>query len=361
MAAIYSRAKHVLIWPGPLPYKMRGIRAVSKFLRAAKWISDDLYWECSGRVYLYYLMFEMRGLQYWRRLWIIQEVILAKQVFLVTGMKLVHWTDLTQLEGSNVGAISDSDQTGQKAIKALMRNRGDLKSRGHTFSELLPSYYRSECSDRRDRVFGMMGLLKEEAALTVDYALNCASLFTRAFILYAPNCLHTMNLFQSALAPALGVVPLFFCPHRLEEHPLRDRGLLPGSESAGRQPLKLYFAVFEIPPIVDSAIIKLEFFDFEGVLCPSCKAVCLHYFKSVPGRGCHDGYCEVLECPIPSAVWLGISPGWRKGLERRRVYEEQNGLEMSPDDKLTGPLPNDWVDSNEKGLPKPISSSMTEG
>ncbi|KAJ4329094.1 hypothetical protein N0V84_000453 [Fusarium piperis] len=114
---------------------------------------------------------------YFSRMWIIQEVLLAKSVALHWGTATSPWRTLSE------GHLEELKKYGiDSCIPEWMRIRATTKNfrNSETLGELLFSAMGSTASNDRDKVYGIYGLLfdAEEEGLTVDYSLSVKQVFT---------------------------------------------------------------------------------------------------------------------------------------------------------------------------------------
>ena len=92
MAEIYAKADNVIVWLGnPLPSQRRNLKALqrrlSKLCPTGNWDLNAMYglaYVCSSR--------------YWTRLWIVQELLLARNVMIRFGDWLFDWDSLAELQ-----------------------------------------------------------------------------------------------------------------------------------------------------------------------------------------------------------------------------------------------------------------------
>ncbi|KAH7246971.1 heterokaryon incompatibility protein-domain-containing protein [Fusarium solani] len=113
---------------------------------------------------------------YFSRMWIIQEVLLAKTAELHWGTATILWQPFNEDHLRVLGYGIDS------YIPEWMRIRATTKNfrNSETLADLLFSAMGSTASNNRDKVYGIYGLLldAEEEGLTVDYSLSVAQVFT---------------------------------------------------------------------------------------------------------------------------------------------------------------------------------------
>ena len=133
---------------------------------------------------------------YWKRLWIIQEVMLAENLIILCGDQVCEWSILVsiiaeldylgQILGPN-GLPIDKSSGNQTPIPQLKRlqaqvgssrayniltkgadsDRRQKREQGWEFHELIQAWLYQECSDPRDQVYGLLGLAHGE--ITADY------------------------------------------------------------------------------------------------------------------------------------------------------------------------------------------------
>ncbi|KAI0155796.1 heterokaryon incompatibility protein-domain-containing protein [Pestalotiopsis sp. NC0098] len=148
---------------------------------------------------------------YFRRMWIVQEVILSRDIWVMCGSGICTWGDLKaycsidgdidlihKVAGSDIignywfhgwagyeklnfrnaeGAAMDSLAN----LNSVLWSRASHKLRPPTLADLLYLYLDRECRDPRDRVYALLGLLLPETleanALPVDYDISLEDLF----------------------------------------------------------------------------------------------------------------------------------------------------------------------------------------
>lgn len=95
---------------------------------------------------------------YWRRLWIVQELILAKAAFIAMGA-----TDIDI-------DIMDSLLRPYGTLKEIQRYRYQSAwGENLQLSTLLVSFRYSVCSLPQDRIYGLLGLVGKDAIQIIDY------------------------------------------------------------------------------------------------------------------------------------------------------------------------------------------------
>lgn len=162
---------------------------------------------------------------YWRRMWIVQEFILAKNVFILCGHEGAWWKDLVHFwhdtklvhcaEGVREFFKGYSAQSlppkGLAALVFARRSRGDnifAQIAPLSVHQLMAIFSYGKCSDRRDRIYALLALIEPKAgveALLADYMIPAEKLYYR-FLGYAGqlDCSRNTTWFRRELRKALG-------------------------------------------------------------------------------------------------------------------------------------------------------------
>lgn len=226
MSKIYSRARGVVMWLGEegddSQLAMDLIRRWGKGVLTAMETDRDACYKNSLKACLPFIdnPFDKRSLEalgcllkrdYWRRVWIIQEVVLAKSRIMLCGNAMVYhenfyvayaiWSDIQNLNtGKTVDyelATSFTRYLGPPSVATLamlIYQRSARRRAGEPLGEdmfsLIESSWNFVSSDPRDRIYGLFGLLEENSPLPVpiDYGI-------------APDKIHlafTMGLIQTS-------------------------------------------------------------------------------------------------------------------------------------------------------------------
>lgn len=178
MGEIYQQAKHVLIYPGRISWS-------STFLRGSFRQAEN----CQPRYPALDLllrpfrslvrhnsqspMFQPHLYPYWNRLWIVQELALAKKRYIVTDSTLLPWRQFEY--AASADGPYNVDYTKRPAVWKLCENV--RRNRTRWLEELIVMFEASECEDIRDHVYGLIGYASPKPALSVDYGIDMTSLF----------------------------------------------------------------------------------------------------------------------------------------------------------------------------------------
>lgn len=108
--------------------------------------------------------------QYWSRLWVIQEIMLAKSLLLLHAGILRYWQHL-RVQLCETGFKSECPNIViRKVIPSIITNKFAL----HRALELFPAH---DCHDSRDKVYGLMGIVHEKERIEIDYNKNAPVIY----------------------------------------------------------------------------------------------------------------------------------------------------------------------------------------
>lgn len=179
MDEIYRRAKEVIAW---IPD-----------------VSDALEQLQTGGVGIlppsYFYIQKLFRAPYWTRVWVQQEVMLARQLIIMSsadsGTWLVLWEEIAQAVLSqppreNSLEFFDPLRTPKEhdppILKALLQYRGSSMLRhGFHLHEALSNFDICACSDPKDHVYGLLGIVRPEERIRIDYNLNIEEVWRSAF------------------------------------------------------------------------------------------------------------------------------------------------------------------------------------
>lgn len=202
MSDIYHRATYVYVWLGscngaieeamreiksafrrfydsrraPTRVSRRNRRTVKKVKNKtrANVYTDPWYSEKLRRAFNYFFTNE-----YWQRVWIVQEIMLARYIRIMCGRTLLSWEELRRFCLLGLDLFPDKfrpevpDQLRWLAEHALVAKQ-------YTYSDLFAMFSTSCCHDPRDKVYGLQGLLPPDRRLNIDYARSLVKVFRDA-------------------------------------------------------------------------------------------------------------------------------------------------------------------------------------
>ncbi|KAK6829855.1 HET-domain-containing protein [Apiospora arundinis] len=141
---------------------------------------------------------EMRSLlsrAYWTRIWIVQELCVAREILFLCGRETMSWEAfhrfvLSEREGET-GTIDHSRSLQRSMVLLSVLNlqvlapynlvdlRDKFKTTDTSLGTLLTSCSQAEASDPRDRVFALLGLANDETAKEIipDYSRSPCSVY----------------------------------------------------------------------------------------------------------------------------------------------------------------------------------------
>lgn len=196
MGNIYSQACQVIIWLG---LATEGTNAlVRHLLRSQQQRFLEAHHETRHlhEIHVSHALIDA-GAQdlyqrdYWLRTWVIQEILLAKELVVFIGAETIAWRYVSgfllfgegQL-GSKLEHVIPSSAPADvlrithayRIFRQRMVFQGTMHS--HPLVSLLRQFAHSQCRDTRDRVFGLLGLVEQGEGFPVDYNMAKSDLFT---------------------------------------------------------------------------------------------------------------------------------------------------------------------------------------
>ena len=225
MGQVYTSARRVHIWLGP---ERAGIGLLFKFCNVLKGSETD--GKVRGRFEEVFGEHNEAAFQeavqafttcsYWRRLWVIQEILLAKDLRVHCGKYEVNWNALYEgcqrvLLGEVWKSQSDPSSSFGGAPEAIAEatpedfdhsryvslylqsmnggpsdvtgrsrssQRATRSKRLYTLKDAISLHGLAECTDRHDRIYGLLGLVlrgNDSGYFSADYGEHLATLFQR--------------------------------------------------------------------------------------------------------------------------------------------------------------------------------------
>ncbi|OAQ60465.1 heterokaryon incompatibility [Pochonia chlamydosporia 170] len=143
MPHIYSRAASVVVWLGP------------------QYITTDTDVEEN----LQKTIQDVAGDEYWKRVWILQEIGKARKIRVCIGSgDALEWDRFVK----HVEKHSDGDESGvgPLSLQAMRRNK---YSGSCSLKKLLENHVDALCKDPRDKIYGLVGLAVDGRDFPIDY------------------------------------------------------------------------------------------------------------------------------------------------------------------------------------------------
>ncbi|KAI1392149.1 HET-domain-containing protein [Hypoxylon trugodes] len=194
MGLIYRRAEQVLIWLGQ---EADGSRKAMKLIDSisdigveesdieASLLNDAHYARWQDVVRLF-------DRSYWRRVWVRQEVALAKGIVVLCGDYMMSWdalieaavflnehaTDFEPIVAELTRYSSGyGDAIGMDILREMI-----LKDNEIPLEDVVLHLRQCECTDQRDKVYGALGLVGPKSHVPIDYGLDKVTIYTKAAI-----------------------------------------------------------------------------------------------------------------------------------------------------------------------------------
>ncbi|EPE33450.1 hypothetical protein GLAREA_06463 [Glarea lozoyensis ATCC 20868] len=182
MGHIYSTAKNVIIWLGHEdgPTK-RAFQTIEEFANpsciAVLEPSENEVQKATSA------LSHFLDRQYWKRVWVIQEIVLAKSITIYSGYHMLQWSDLAKAcrNRDGVGIPPEMAKQGlrllQDSIAAFLERSRTEPETGRTLLNLLHACQDSHATDVRDMVYGLLGIANDSSFLEVDYKKSALELW----------------------------------------------------------------------------------------------------------------------------------------------------------------------------------------
>ena len=191
MGDIYRNANCVLVWLGPAADDSD---AYFDYLDNTDEVSKEQMKEAATSAVSF-----LAKRPYWRRAWIKQELILAKEITVYCGCRVKNGESFFVF--ATLFTIDLVEGYDDYMLKIYMHRC----SKPETLEELLCRYNNSECSNHRDRVFALLSMASDCKGLEsrlVDYSLSIPALFFAFIAQLEPQ---NVSGFATSLQDALAV------------------------------------------------------------------------------------------------------------------------------------------------------------
>lgn len=210
MGNIFSKAKEVVCWLG---LEDEGTKTAFDSLRCAETYRGPT-WGFQQRVERSSsALWRLLQRDYWSRLWIVQEIVLARNLTLMCGKHLLSWNFL-EMFISNVKA--NRDHILMRPLRGIenlpvatlvAHRRREHRTRGSerdwrlprkTLLYLLSDYRDCGCLDPRDKIYGLVGLFNDQAIahFKVNYDRNLENLLLYTLAYLSPEIYDTTQLYS---------------------------------------------------------------------------------------------------------------------------------------------------------------------
>jgi hypothetical protein len=169
MSRIYRQAQHVLVWPGDWPKDNPLIPDGLKGWMLA--YNGESTWTTLKR-YCNEIYMAFERLEYFGRVWIIQELILARERSIILGAQLLRWEDVSRFLRAYSNDLWEDNSTSEASHAASLVHRIDARDRealSDTLNVLLQESIRGRCSEPQDHLYAILGLVDEKGKFPVNY------------------------------------------------------------------------------------------------------------------------------------------------------------------------------------------------
>lgn len=185
MSLIYGRASTVIVWLG-LPEKsdeiaLRILRDSTPYWRKTSTTKPQLRVANTA-------MTEFFRKPYWHRLWVIQELILARQRHVWCGEMNFSWNEIKQfcnlyrqdfVDGHRQSAQCDDLDIPRPLVHVTVDATPSLRV---SFADAITAYALNECADTRDAVYGLQSIVIAEERLAIDYTKSVKEVYFDAVL-----------------------------------------------------------------------------------------------------------------------------------------------------------------------------------
>ncbi|KAG8355395.1 hypothetical protein FVEN_g6877 [Fusarium venenatum] len=188
MRQIYARAGHVNIWLGQedddsdIAMDFLACRAKQKL--KCRGLGYRSPWSRQeGRALMH-----LCNRPYWRRMWIIQEIIYAKDITIWCGSKSCEWSAAESLYLKMKSLEDENWQTHHEYVVQVLQSSAAVMiwQRAHwrhpdttapSLLTLINIFQDWQCTDIRDKVYSLVEMASKDTAVTPDYSLSAHQLY----------------------------------------------------------------------------------------------------------------------------------------------------------------------------------------
>ncbi|KAK1754438.1 heterokaryon incompatibility protein-domain-containing protein [Echria macrotheca] len=238
MPTTYSRASSVIVWLGADSPHQDGRLCLEFFDRLARLITSSLSEPSASEKNSWRIRLKINRLvstfldsapealvsflerPWFRRRWIIQEVVLAKDVVMHCGSSSIPWKIfelvMVELFSNDKGGFTSEHRT---TMRTMARMRHDQEGARRQFPlETLVEFSSFLCADPRDRLYALYGVMQQwfpgsggtNSTGTIDYAISVEETYTKfATLMLRSNCSGRAELKYSPLTHTLQLAASF--------------------------------------------------------------------------------------------------------------------------------------------------------
>jgi hypothetical protein len=171
MAQIYRKASSVLVWLGvEADGSDAAMDAINDSMRTLVEACKDIE--------------DLFKRPYWQRLWILQEVLLGENIVVHCGKKSFPWWKLNRLllsprpwkeQRRTRDWLNDVSEWKcmveiNRIARVLVEEKADFDGKGQRLSYMLGMFGILECQDVRDKVYGLLSLVRDSGTININYS-----------------------------------------------------------------------------------------------------------------------------------------------------------------------------------------------
>ncbi|KPI35920.1 uncharacterized protein AB675_10499 [Cyphellophora attinorum] len=137
--------------------------------------------------------------EYWTRLWIVPEMIMARDIVLLVGRTTIEWNSFS--DGTRALRARLPDAPHRRFAKAPALAIVEWRSRstmiGQGISDVLSYFKGQKCENPRDGLFGLLGFIEHGPEFPVDYSASITKVFHAAWRYFGGSLWHAHSLRQA--------------------------------------------------------------------------------------------------------------------------------------------------------------------
>ncbi|KAF2830078.1 HET-domain-containing protein [Ophiobolus disseminans] len=313
MGLIYSKATSVAIWLGPEANKS------TLAMQLLQQVADNTVSKQRVQAVRQYadseaLLALFKKRDYWKRLWVVQEVLLAEKKMVYCGYSVFPWETYRQAAEAFWPPESDPHiRHGPSSFpdKSLLAQLGD-----ESLLEVMRACRRKLSENPRDKVFGILGMLPEDTQreFPVDYSQSVKTVYTDV-VDYTISTSDRLDVIRESIHFPLHVNTLglpSWCPDWSHIPEVSGLGRTHGFEASrsAEGPTEARYRFYDERRKLKISAIKLDTVNETGVavgtFCASqdyltafldWRAIMLHEFKIEEGNESHpmhEAFCRTL-------------------------------------------------------------------
>lgn len=128
---------------------------------------------------------------YWTRVWVIQEVVLARRLWLLYGEKTTAWDSFAdafqRLRRSAPSEDSLTPNRDWERVAQLVETRNHHDKERPDLLQYIQMFRHSRCMDARDKLYGLRGIAVDGDALRINYTQSVVGAFFDVLSLTRPS------------------------------------------------------------------------------------------------------------------------------------------------------------------------------